>query len=108
MSKNTDHPILDPSVADRMFPNRPTEEIIAELAAKRPDKHGIPLAERLRRVREAAGGEDDAWEGFYRARVLEIGGDPDEMLPGNKPRYTVEEDGSVKDHLTSKVFRPEA
>lgn len=102
MPKPTDDPnapIADAGVAAKMFPERSTEEVIADIVASQPAKHGTTLAERLQRAREAANaGDEDAWEAFARQRVREIGGDFDEMLPGNKPRYTVEENGDVKDH----------
>lgn len=92
-------PIADPGVGKKMFPERSAEEVVADIVAAEPGKHSTTLEERLRRAREAANaGDEDAWEAFCRTRVKEIGGDFDEMLPGNKPRYTVEDNGDVKDH----------
>jgi len=99
-------PIADSAVGKKMFPDRATEEVVAEIVAAEPGKHSTLLAERMRRARAAASaGDEDAWEGFARARVSEIGGDFDEMMPGNKPRYTVEDNGDVKDHDTGTVHK---
>jgi hypothetical protein len=98
--------IADSAVAQKMFPDRSTDEVVADIVAAEPGKHSTSLAERMRRAQEAASaGNEDAWEGFARARVSEIGGDFDEMMPGNKPRYTVEENGDVKDHDTGTVHK---
>ena len=85
---------------DRLAPGKTTAEIVADIVESDPAKHGVTLEERLRRARARAGsGDEAAWEAFYRARIEEIGGDPDEMMAGNKPRYTVDEEtGAVKDH----------
>ena len=109
-----EHPKVDTEVMGggddallKMFPQRSTEEVVAEIVASDPRRHGVPVAERLRMAREAAaGGDYNAWEVFYRGRVIEIGGDPDAMQPGNKPRYTVDEEtGDVKDHDTGEVHK---
>ena len=98
--------IADAAVAQKMFPDRSTAEVVADIVAAEPGKHNVPLAERLRRAQQSASaGDEDAWEAFCRARISEIGGDFDEMLPGNKPRYTVEENGDVKDHDTGQVHK---
>lgn len=88
---------------------RTTEQIIEELARAAPQKHGVPLARRLEFAQAAAKqGQPDALDAeleqqIYESRVYEIGGDPDEMLPGNKPRYTMGENYEIKDHATGAV-----
>ena len=88
------------STLDEMFDQRTTEQVVADIVSAEPAKHGVTLAERLKRAKDAATfdstDEDDA-------KIRAVGGDPDELLPGNRPRYTVDEDGNVKDHQTGEV-----
>ena len=88
------------STLDDMFERRTTEQVVADIVSAEPAKHGVTLAERLKRAKDAATfdstDEDDA-------KIRAAGGDPDELLPGNRPRYTVDEEGNVKDHQTGEV-----
>lgn len=107
MSQKPDVPELDPAIAAKLFPERSADEVVSDIVAVNPEKHSLPVAERIRRAKAAAvarGSAADEEEAFYRACVTEVaGGDPDEMLPGNKPRYTVDDDGNVKDHDTGTI-----
>lgn len=107
MNDKPDGPGLDPAIAAKLFPDRPVDEVVADIVAANPEKHGMTLEERIRRAKAAAvarGSAADEEEALYRACVTELAhGDPDEMLPGNKPRYTVDDDGNVKDHDTGKI-----
>jgi hypothetical protein len=109
MAQKPEGPELDPAIAARMFPERSTDEVVADIVSANPDKHGLSLSTRIAMAKSAAikrGSAFDEEEAFYRACVTELaGGDPDAMLPGNKPRYTVEEDGTTKDHETGQVYR---
>ena len=84
---------------------RSTEEIVADMVARNP-LHSTPvqLREQIAVSIARHGAKADILEQrVYEARVQQIGGDPDEMLPGNKPRYTMNEDFYVKDHFTGEV-----
>lgn len=98
---------IAPDAASQMFPDETTEEAVSRIVAGNPQKHSTTLEERLRRAEAQARREAplDVAEQMYIARVKEIGGDPDEIMVGNKPRYTMDEDGSVKDHQTGTVHR---
>jgi hypothetical protein len=101
---------LDPlpeGLAEKLLGDRTEDEIINDTVASDPRRHSTPVMQRLLAARRTAGTVDmDEWEAIYRARIIEIGGDPDEFMPGNKPRYTVDEEtGVVKDHETGAVHR---
>ena len=90
------------------FPDETPEEAVARIVAQNPAKHGTTLETRLERARAAvtrmlAAGADLSNLSAEDATIVAIGGDPNEMMVGNKPRYTVQEDGSVKDHETGEV-----
>lgn len=97
---------IAPDAASQMFPDETTEEAVSRIVAGNPQKHSTTLEERLRRAEAQARREAplDVAEQMYIARVKEIGGDPDEIMVGNKPRYTMDEDGNVKDHETGTVY----
>ena len=99
--------ITPPEQLDEMFGHKTTDELLASMAAANPAKHGVTVAERLRRARELAEAFDDL--SVDDQLIVAAGGDPEEMLPGNKPRWTVaapDKSGSctVKDHLTGNEF----
>jgi len=86
--------------------NRTTEEIVADMVARNP-KHSTPvqLREQIAVSIARHGAKADILEQrVYEARVEQIGGDPDELLPGNKPRFTMNEDFYIKDHSTGIVY----
>lgn len=41
---------------------------------------------------------------MYEEHCRSYGLDPEELLQGNKPRYTMGDDGEIKDHETGKVY----
>lgn len=90
--------ITPPEQLDEMFGHKTTDELLASMAAANPAKHGVTVAERLRRAREFAEAFDDL--SVDDQIISDAGGDPEEMLPGNKPRWTVDNAGTVRDHLT--------
>ncbi len=99
---------IDPSEkwSEQLFPDETTEEALARIVAQAPLKHGVTLEQRKARAAalfSRVGYVDQAELTAEDARIVEIGGDPNEMLPGNKPRYTVDEAGNVKDHETGEV-----
>lgn len=88
------------------MPDETIDEAVARLVAADPIKHGMTLAQREARAISAAkllAAPIDEAEEAFNARVREIGGDPDEMMVGNKPRYTMDEFATVKDHLTGET-----
>lgn len=97
---------IAPDLGAEMFGEETTEDAVARIVARDPGKHGVTLGERKARAAEAARRlaptEDE--QATYERRVREIGGDPDEMMVGNKPRYTMDEDGNVKDHETGDTY----
>ena len=84
-----------------MLPEASTEELIAAAVARAPHKHSaVPEARMARALRGVIDAGTDNWLETYESRVREIGGDPMELLPGNRPRYTMGDDLDVKDHVT--------
>ena len=91
-----------------LFPEETAEEAVARIVAQNPQKHGVTVQERMARARAAvtrmlAAGADLSDLSAEDATIIAIGGDPNEMMTGNKPRYTVDEAGNVKDHETGEV-----
>lgn len=67
-------------IAKKMFPDRPTDEVVAEIVAQDPRKHGVTVEERKRRALEAARAEARALDEFF-AEDQAVGGKPDEAAP---------------------------
>lgn len=99
---------VDPNAAAFLFMDldeRTTEQVVKDIAAAEPHRHGVPVEERRRRALATA--RDTGWIDGLEAEdqlIVAAGGDPDEILPGNKARWTVSADGMVKDHLTGQEF----
>ena len=98
---------IAPELGAELFLEETTEEAVSRIVAQDPQKHGVTLEQRKARATELARRmiptEDE--QARYERRVREIDGDPDAMMVGNKPRYTMDEDGNVKDHETGEVHR---
>jgi len=97
--------------ADDILPDRTPEEIIANAVATNPRKHGAPVdllkhRTAVRALREARreAGQDDDWQELFELRCRQLGIDADAMLPGNKPRFTMDEQFSIKDHETGEIY----
>ena len=104
-AEDLDGPV-PPEQLEQLLPDRTPEEIVQALVDANPAKHGLTLAQRLARVLALAKRDNlpDDYQRVYELRVEQIGGDPDEMLPGNKPRYTMDEETlAIKDHETGRV-----
>ena len=88
-----------------LFPEETAEEAVARIVARNPQKHGFPVEERERRAKLAAIRESRDLSGLDAddALIVSVGGDPLEMMTGNKPRWTVDGD-SIKDHLEGKEY----
>ena len=96
-----------PEQIEELLPSRTTEEIVAALVAGNP-KHSITLAQRVAQMtallKHEGPDQTDDYQRLYELRVEQIGGDPDEMMVGNRPRYTMDEDTyAIKDHETGKI-----
>ena len=92
--------------AKMAFPDETPGQFIERLVNGNPAKHGTPEPVRKRIAVSTAYPAAEAAEKEIAAqdqRIRDVGGDPDEMMPGNRPRYTVDEDGNVKDHDTGAV-----
>jgi len=96
--------------ADDILPDRTPEEIIADAVATNPRKHGAPVdllkhRTAIRALREARreAGQDDDWQELFELRCRQLGIDADAMLPGNKPRFTMDENYAIKDHETGEI-----
>ena len=96
--------VLSPDEAENLLPSRTTEEIVQALVDSKP-KHNITLAQRIAQMTALAkrDNEPDDYQRIYELRVEQIGGDPDEMMGGNRPRYTMDEDMTIKDHETGEM-----
>ena len=97
-----------PEQIEELLPSRTTEEIVAALVSGNP-KHSITLAKRVAQMtaflKHEGPDQADDYQRLYELRVEQIGGDPDEMMTGNRPRYTMDEDSlAVKDHETGTVY----
>ena len=113
MAQDPNFPEIDPSVGEQMFAEldaRTTEQVVAEIAAANPHKHDTPVEERKRRARARAAPIDISSFAVEDQLIIAAGGDPNEMMPGNKPRWTVADEAdangsrTVKDHLTGLEF----
>lgn len=113
MAQAPDLPEIDPSVGDAMFADldtRTTDQVVADIAAANPSRHGMPVEERKRRARALTGVLDISNLVIEDQLIVAAGGDPNEMMPGNKPRWTVADEAdaggsrTVKDHLTGDEF----
>lgn len=89
-----------------LIPDRTTAEIIADTVAANPRKHNVSEQERIRRAGVVARTQaaDDDWQDLYELRCRDLGFDPNELMPGNRPRYTMDEFYALKDHETGETF----
>lgn len=92
---------FDPKALPGLGAERTTEEVVADIVAKDPAAHGVTLEERKRRARAQA--LDLSNLSADDALIVSIGGDPDETMGGNRPRWTVDGD-TIKDHVTGKEW----
>lgn len=101
---------IDGDLGAQLFTDETAEEAVARIVAQNPEKHGVTLEQRKARARAAiarmlAAGADLSNLSAEDALIVAVGGNPNEMMVGNKPRYTVDEAGNVKDHETGEVHR---
>lgn len=97
---------IAPDLGAQMFPDETTEEALARIVAQNPLKHGVTIEQRVARALEIAkraSAQDLSGLSADDALIVSVGGDPEEMMTGNKPRWTVEGD-TIKDHLEGKEF----
>lgn len=78
MSKNDNLEGMADAQTRKMFPDRPTEEVVAEIVAADPLKHGVTVEERKRRALEQARAEARVNDSFFAG---EGEGDPAGVLP---------------------------
>ena len=91
-----------------LFPEETAEEAVARIVAQNPQKHGVTVEERIARAkawaaRMTANGHDLSGLSAEDALIVSVGGNPNEMMVGNKPRWTVDGD-TIKDHLEGKEY----
>lgn len=101
MSEKLDLEKMPDNALQRMFDDRTTDEVVADIVAAEPEKHGVTVAERLRRAKAEVIFDDT--ELAEEAAIRAAGGDPFEFLPGNRPRWTVDA-GIIHDHLNNLKF----
>ena len=99
---------IAPDLGTQLFPEETAEEAVARIVAQNPQKHGVTVQERMARARDAvtrmlAAGADLSNLSAEDALIVSVGGDPNEMMVGNKPRWTVDGD-RIKDHLEEKEY----
>ena len=95
---------IAPDLGAQMFPDETTEEALARIVAQDPLKHSVTLEERrARAVRQAQRTRILSDLDADDALIVSVGGDPQEMMTGNKPRWTVSGD-TIKDHLEGKEW----
>jgi len=105
MAQNNDGDLVggtfDPKTLPGLGAERTTEEVVADIIAKDPAAHGVALEERNRRARAQA--LDLSNLTADDALIVSLGGDPEETMGGNRPRWTVDGD-IIKDHETGQEW----
>lgn len=105
MAQNNDGDLVggtfDPKAMPGLGAERTTEEVVADIIAKDPAAHGVTLEERKRSARAQA--LDLSNLTADDALIVSLGGDPDETMGGNRPRWTVDGD-TIKDHETGQEW----
>ena len=92
---------FDPKALPGLGAERTTEEVVADIIAKDPAAHGVTIEQRKRSARAQA--LDLSNLTADDALIVSLGGDPDETMGGNRPRWTVDGD-IIKDHLTGQEW----
>ena len=92
---------IDPKDMPGLGAERTTEEVVADIIAKNPAAHSVTIEERKRSARAQA--LDLSNLTADDALIVSLGGDPEETMGGNRPRWTVDGD-IIKDHLTGQEW----
>lgn len=102
--RETDGFATQPAV-DKLVPRKSTEHVIEEILAAEPHKHRVSL-ERYKQLTALralhAGMDNDQY--VFEEHCRAYGLDPMANTGGNRPRYTMGENGVIKDHETGATF----